>query len=158
MLASLYRIDRKSNKYYLRIVYYLISVCVNNAWILHKENRPEKQFILRDFIKEVSFSLMKPNEPVKQFNFQKKINDSSANDDVATVTKSLPAMNLEPPTETRFDSFDHWSDFVKTNNERKTCRVCKKGTTIFCRKCGVFLCHVRERNCFYKYHHDNETE
>jgi hypothetical protein len=99
MLASLYRIDRKSNKYYLRIVYYLISVCVNNAWILHKENRPEKQFILRDFIKEVSFSLMKANEPVKQFNFQKKINDLSTNDDVATVTKSLPAMNLEPPTE-----------------------------------------------------------
>ncbi len=37
MLASLYRIDRKSKKYYTRIVYYLLSVCVNNAWILHKK-------------------------------------------------------------------------------------------------------------------------
>jgi len=58
MLASLYRIDRKSRKYYTRIVYYLFSVCVNNAWILHKKNNPSNKLLLRDFILSVSESLI----------------------------------------------------------------------------------------------------
>ncbi len=38
MLMALYRIDRRSKKYYMRIVYYLLGVCTVNTWILYKLN------------------------------------------------------------------------------------------------------------------------
>jgi hypothetical protein len=38
MLLALYRIDRRSKKYYTRIIYYLCGVCTTNAWIIYKIN------------------------------------------------------------------------------------------------------------------------
>ena len=58
MFHALYRIDRRSKKYYLRIVYFLIAVAISNAWIIYKKNHPEKALSLREFQTEVSLSMM----------------------------------------------------------------------------------------------------
>ena len=39
MFMALYRIDRRSKRYCLRIVYYLFTVCCSNAWIIHKKKQ-----------------------------------------------------------------------------------------------------------------------
>jgi hypothetical protein len=59
MFLALYRIDRKSKKYHLRIVYYLFSVCCCNAWIIHKINAKlhnKKVLSLREFNLSLSIS------------------------------------------------------------------------------------------------------
>src|SRR3990167_4894940 len=38
MFHAIYRLEHRSRRFYLRIVYYLFSVCLSNAWILQKEN------------------------------------------------------------------------------------------------------------------------
>jgi len=156
MLASLYRIDRKSKKYYTRIVYYLLSVCVNNAWILHKKNNPEKKMLLREFILSVSRSLIQTNKlNSRKLNFLVISNKTQKEATVKPMSS-----NLKTNEDMRFDNLDHWPVLVKTDNERKRCKIssCKKYTKTKCSKCGVFLCLVTDRNCFFNYHHDDEEE
>jgi len=57
MLLALYKIDRRSKKYYNRIIYYLLGVCIVNAWIIYKINTGEKIGLL-EFTIEVALSLM----------------------------------------------------------------------------------------------------
>jgi hypothetical protein len=56
MFHALYRIDRRSKKYYLRIVYFLIGVALSNAWLIYKKN--VEPISLREFQTLVSLSLM----------------------------------------------------------------------------------------------------
>jgi len=150
MLASLYRIDRKSRKYYTRIVYYLFSVCVNNAWILHKKNNPSNKLLLRDFILSVSESLINARKlSGKKFNFCRT---------VTPKPKNISSSSCIANKDTRFDKLDHWVDLVKENNQRKRCKLCGVTTTSRCIKCNVFLCLVRDKNCFYIYHHNTDTD
>ena len=58
MLLALYRIDRRSKKYYNRIIFYLFGVCTTNAWTLYKINTGEKLGLL-EFPLQLSFILMK---------------------------------------------------------------------------------------------------
>jgi hypothetical protein len=62
MFHALYRIDRRSKKYYMRIVYFLIGVAISNAWLIQKINNPDKYNLLRKFQLSLSISLMKCNE------------------------------------------------------------------------------------------------
>ena len=57
MLLALYKIDRRSKKYYNRIIYYLLGVCIVNAWIIYKINTGEKIGLL-EFTIDVALSLM----------------------------------------------------------------------------------------------------
>ena len=78
-----------------------------------------------------------------------------------TVTpkpKNISSSSCIANKDTRFDKLDHWVDLVKENNQRKRCKLCGVTTTSRCIKCNVFLCLVRDRNCFYIYHHDTETD
>ena len=63
MLHSLYRIDRKSKKYYTRIIYYLFGVCMSNAWNIHKIIT-SNELTLREFTLSVSLSLMKAGKTI----------------------------------------------------------------------------------------------
>lgn len=57
MVLALYRIDRRSKKYYLRIVYFLISIAISNARIIYnKINGTEMS--LREFQLSISQSMM----------------------------------------------------------------------------------------------------
>ena len=64
MLLALYRIDRRSKKYYNRIVYYLFGVCVVNSWILYKFNIDENVTLL-EFTLQVSLSLMRAGKSLQ---------------------------------------------------------------------------------------------
>ena len=38
MLHSLYRINRRSKRWYMRIIYYLLAVCMTNSWIMYERS------------------------------------------------------------------------------------------------------------------------
>jgi len=65
MFHALYRIERRSKRWYIRIVYYLISVCVTNAWLIYKINNKGNKMALREFTLAVSDSLMRCGKNTK---------------------------------------------------------------------------------------------
>ena len=55
-----------------------------------------------------------------------------------------------PDGAARHDCFDHFAVF---DDKKHRCRFCPKGYTfIRCEKCAVFLCMLKDRNCFYGFH------
>ena len=58
MLMSLYRIDIRSKRYYNRIIYYFLVVCMVNAWNMFKWNT-SSNMPLKEFTILVSMSLMR---------------------------------------------------------------------------------------------------
>lgn len=57
----------------------------------------------------------------------------------------------------RFDKYNHWPDNDKMNS-RSRCKLpkCNLVTHVFCTKCNVHLCFTKNRNCFRKYHENEE--
>lgn len=54
----------------------------------------------------------------------------------------------------RFDKFDHWVQFDSwQSGTRCKYNKCNKTIHTYCSKCGVYLCCLRDRNCFKSYHH-----
>ncbi len=139
MFMALYRIDKRSKKYYLRIVYYFLSVCCCNAWIIHKTNAKllgNRPLSLREFNTSLSISLMKGGKPDRGNKSLRIYNNKISSEDI------------------KYDMVDHKLEFYEREDGkdgRKCCKVCKKKTLTFCSKCNAPLC-VQVRNCFSKYH------
>lgn len=57
----------------------------------------------------------------------------------------------------RYDLYNHFPEF-SDKKSRSKCNVCKQLTYVFCPKCSVFLCFIKQgRNCFKDYHHRSDT-
>lgn len=127
MLLSLYRIDRKSTKWYMRLVYHLLGITVNNSWLLSRRNQDSAKMSLREFIIEMAFGCINARKPRKL------------------------SSNRTVVSDVRYDGFDHLP-----KHQRKRLR-CKKtdchGTSVWaCDKCNVTLCLSERSNCFASYH------
>ncbi|KAL3313976.1 hypothetical protein Ciccas_007414 [Cichlidogyrus casuarinus] len=72
--------------------------------------------------------------------------------DFSDDSMSLPP--LEPLSCLRYDSFDHWPDFILGKNDQGAlCKHCLiERTDVLCSKCHVSLCFRPESNCFRAYH------
>jgi hypothetical protein len=136
MLLALYRIDRRSKKYYTRIIYYLIGVCTTNAWIIYKINTGAKISLL-EFTLQVSHSLINSGKIVRG------------------ISSAASSYNRKKTSEdVKFDDVGH---IPMIGEMRKRCKAdnCTHKSFIFCRKCNVYLCIITgnaERNCFASYH------
>lgn len=58
--------------------------------------------------------------------------------------------------EARYDGVGHLPEFDSKNSSSRCKRCHKKTTHVFCVKCNVNLCFVKDRNCFMKYHLQEE--
>ena len=94
----------------MRIVYYLIMVCVTNAWLLYKEIN-NSNIILRKFIAEIANSLMHSGKTVKRG--RPKIEENQQ-----TAKKSKKPNQTRVTLDIRFDSIDH---FMIYSEKRGTC-------------------------------------
>ena len=157
MFLALFRIDRRSKKYYLRIVYYLFSVCCCNAWIIHKINAKilrAKVFPLREFIKSLSMSLMRSGKPRNPINNNRTASESLDTDD--TSTRNYVYNSNKVSSDIRHDNVDHVPSFFPVNHSKKDtrqrCKVCGKKTNAECLKCNTPLCILLNRNCFSSFH------
>jgi hypothetical protein len=62
MLLSLYRIDRRSCKWYVRIIYYFLGIALNNSWLLYRKHLRQMgeeatAMSLKDFLLSVAKAL-----------------------------------------------------------------------------------------------------
>ena len=134
-------------------------MCVNNAWIIFKENTKSK-IGLRDFILNVSDSLIHSNKaasiPVvksKQYNFQKQKDKSAELHSLPLVMPSVKSATVN--LDIRYDDRGHLPMY---NETRKRCVYCaerkeENASYVSCVKCKISLCFVKgRRNCFLEYH------
>ncbi|CAF3396410.1 unnamed protein product [Rotaria sp. Silwood2] len=156
MLISLHRIDCRSKKYYTKIIFHLIDLCIVNGWLLYRchcfqLNIQKKNIMsLLAFRIKIADALLKSvpaTPPVKR---GRPSLDSISNENNPMITTRVVPSSV-PTTSVRLDKFDHWS----VHKSKGRCRNpgCSGYTRISCSKCLQRLCLTDNSNCFIDYHH-----
>lgn len=68
---------------------------------------------------------------------------------------------IEPPTDPRYDNIGHWAlEDPSTSRSRCKFEMCGMNnfSRFYCEKCKVHLCQTSGRNCFYNYHHFDDSK
>ncbi len=156
MFHALYRIDRRSKRWYMRIVYFLLSVCVSNSWIIYKElNKDDKNLLcLREFTLSISDSLMNADKDNRQtIGRPKSIDQSMSINEKKSSNATRKYNRTKVATDIRFDNLGHW---IIHEKKRQRCKFkdCQSLTFSKCCKCNIMLCFNAERNCFKSFHHE----
>jgi len=155
-LISYYRIHMKSKKYYLRIFFHLVDLCICNAWLLYRRdcksfNVPEKrQKDLLAFRVSISEALCKYNKdllPKKRGRPSKEPEEGTSDESKKFRASRAP----RPQEDTRKDGCGHWP-VVEAKRQRCKNGNCPGKPVFKCSKCQVHLCLNSKNNCFAKYH------
>jgi len=157
ILISLYCINVRSKKYYMKIISHLIDLSLVNAWLLYRRhcsqiNVPKKRMMsLLTFRVNAAEALLKsapPAPPAKRGRPSSK----SLSDENNSSTLQRAAPNPVPSTSVRFDKYDHW--LVQIEKGRCRNSGCTGYTRISCSKCELRLCLNEKNNCFKDYHNE----
>ena len=135
MLLSLYRNSIKGKKWYRRIIFHMLDLCVVNAWLLYTRSEGSSATIsLCDFKHDVAIGLISADTTAR------------SRDELAILPASV---NLDA----RFDRVDHFPILTDVKHAQR-CKgaECTRKTKFMCRKCKVYLC-VDRSECFYRFHH-----
>ena len=147
MFLELYRIDIRSKKWYMRIVYYFFDMAVNNAWLIHRRQCKQinvQHMSLLYLKKDIARGLV-----ITGVSQSPRVGRPSLSVTKRNTTTSRDGM---PSESVRFDQTSHFPD----TTEKGRCRYekCVRGGTsrIMCSKCKVRLCLKSDRNCFTNFH------
>ena len=155
MLLSLYRINVKTKRWYIKVFWHLIDICKVNAWNLYRRHHVQNGFSddkllsLRLFSCDLANSLVHANKPAQ--NNQRGRPSKRHSIELATSNpKSSKKASVPTPCDAiRYDEIGHWPEAVE---KRERCRFCQAHTRTKCTKCKLALCLIQERNCFKNFH------
>lgn len=150
MLIELYRTDHKSKRWYMRIFYWIIDVCIVNGWLLYK--RHCAQLSIKSRLSLLAFRMQ-----IAQTLAHLKSNPLKRRSGMAAEVGIVPAKHLihspvtpRPTVDVRYDGMNHWPQYGEKKNR---CKFCKFGYTfLYCAKCNMHLCLLPSRNCFKASH------
>lgn len=150
MLLSLYRINIRPKRWYIRILYYFIDLSIVNSWLLyrrHMEQHGKNRFTpLLEFRADIAESLIKAGKPT----IERRRGRPSLQNENQPEAKQRRFLVKNPPVVVRFDRIDHFPEHAE---KRGRCRLCSKGySQMKCVKCGILLCFTKDKNCFKDYH------
>lgn len=150
MLLELYRINIRSNKWYMRIIFWCLGVSVVNSWLLYRRHEIQKnvkpQLALIQFQSKIATALAMAGKLVSR----KRGRPSSSTDTSPLQTQKKRNTSFAAIDDVRFDNVCHFPTVIEVQGR---CKNCVKGyTKIACIKCSVRLCLTAERNCFLQYH------
>lgn len=147
MLVALYRTEMKSHRWYLPIFSQMLDMCVNNSWILYRRHigvNNIKRLSLKKFRHQIIQGLLHSGrqQPFKNY------------DSVPPAPKKIikTPCTVRPTADVKYDGYNHFPTF----GTKGRCKLCIKGqTTVMCIKCGMRLCLLPDRNCFFNFHNMN---
>lgn len=144
-LLGLYRIQLRTKKWYKKIFFHMIDMCVVNAWILWRR-KSEQYMALFDFKLAIAEHLCKVGKSKKRGRpISTPLNSPSTN----TSNKKRKRQDF-PLNSVRSDGIGHFPKWMKN---RQLCQNdCSFRSYTFCEKCNVFLCYNDKRNCFSSFH------
>lgn len=152
-LIALYRCPIRSKKPYLRLLFHFFDMAIVQSWLMYmrdadglgtqkKERLPLLAFkcdIADILMNQGKAATVKRGRPSRELEVQlesKRRRGSSAH---------VPSLNI------RTDNVGHWPVFKE---HKGRCKIpnCTGIPKVSCSKCGVYLCFVPNRNCFYRFH------
>lgn len=141
MLKSYYEIDRKSKKWWHRIFWHFVDVCVTNAFIIYKEKKYDS-LTLKKFRLQIVDALLRATIPVKQGRKSLPTPPTSHKANVSAEKRLAPGPHLP---------------IALPQTRRHRCALCstdknEKRTRWSCKFCEVPLYLCTEKNCFLKFH------
>lgn len=141
-LKSCYELDRKSKKWWHRIFFHFLDVCVVNSYVIHKQLNTGTKISLKNFKREIINSLISET----QVNNNKR---SKSHLEPLQIKKHKPYV----PPEIRNKENLHMPMY----GSRRRCAHCSTRekqirTDWMCQTCTVPLCLSKSKNCFYEYH------
>lgn len=158
-LIALYRIYVRSRKWTLRMFFHGVDLAIVNSWLEYrqhytdenKENPKEKALDLLHFRLQLAYSLMKMNIPV--IRKRGRPSDASPSSSITSTPTHYCSERKRLFMEVRHDRLDHMPNY-DSKKEATRCKFekCTKKTHVFCDKCNLHLCFLKERNCFLSFH------
>lgn len=148
MLVSLYRINIGVRRFYLRIFWNIVDMCIVNSWLLYRRHMSQmgkKYKTLVVFRSEIAQGLMNAGktEPRKR---GRPLSDK-CNTPSPPVKRNVTAVPID---DVRYDAVDHWPVHIST---KQRCRFCIYAyCRIMCEKCKMPLCLTKDKNCFKLFH------
>lgn len=147
MLVALFRTEMKSHRWYLPIFSQILDMCVNNSWILYRRHiavNNVQRLSLKKFRHHIIQGLL-------HYERQQPFKNSDAVQPAPKTIIKTPC-SVSPTTDVKYDGYNHFPTF----GSKGRCRLCTKGqTTVMCIKCGMRLCLIPDRNCFFSFHNIN---
>jgi len=144
MLVEIYRTDIKCKRYYMRIVFHIMDMCIVNSWLMYRRhckqlNIPKYNSLLI-FKTEIAQGLLSSGKG--------KLKRSKLN---LQTPPSRRKYTNKPVPDVRFDKYEHWPEYIQN---KKRCKYCPSNpySRTQCAKCEVALCYNSNRNCFRHYH------
>lgn len=150
-LVSYYRIDIRSRKYYMKLVYHFIDMAVVNSWLLYRRDCKDHGFAKKDVDDLLSFRTQvfealcyQSKESLKRRGRPSAVDLEGA--DFELKKKRGPAKPV-PEVNVRKDGIGHWPILT---DDRQRCKKsgCTGITSTKCGKCNAHLCFTKGRNCF----------
>lgn len=153
-LMSYYRMEFRSKKYYLRLIFHMIDMAVANSWLLYRrlanslEVPQRKQMNLCEFKLKLCDSLLLSGKTKGK---KRKSLGNAVSSAHTAKKKRGKATKPIPDKDIRLDKIDH---FPIISSSRGSCKLpgCKGKISVFCQKCEVHLCLESKRNCFLEFH------
>ncbi|XP_045103522.1 piggyBac transposable element-derived protein 3-like isoform X4 [Portunus trituberculatus] len=135
MLRQLYGTNRKSMKWWHRIFWGLLDMCIVNAYVVYKESHGSLPLL--DFRRDLAQGLLTYSKECSRGAPKRRKTDYTI-----------------PPSVRLSNTGIHWPKFI---GKKGRCEVCsKKGVESrpisICSHCGIHLCCNATKNCFYEFH------
>lgn len=143
-LKATYEVNRKSHKWWHRILFHFLDVCVVNAHILNKLLQGGNAVSQKDFRRRIVDGLLSN----RLVTLKRKLDRSSTRSPIR-ISKHKPTV----PVEIRLTSSSH----QPIRDTRKRCAKCSTKakqvrTEWMCSVCKVPLCLSKTKSCFQDYH------
>lgn len=153
MLVSLYRINIGTKRYYLRIFFHLVDVCIVNAWLLYRHilNKTGVKTVkpLVTFKAEVAHGLLTYG---RIYTSRKGTPTTSRQPSESPSGRLQPGPSRLVTVDSRLDNIGHLPQLTINKNRCKNCNDRNAYSRTKCIKCDAYLCYTTKRNCFIDYH------
>lgn len=143
MLKTTYQIDRKSRKWWPRILWHFVDVSIVNSFIIYNENYKHTNMTLKEFRLSIVTGL---------------VGASTETPRIGRPSGDMPQSQFKPniPLEKRWDRASH----MPLHSNSRRCALCSSRaeqhrTRWSCTICKVGLCLNDKKNCFEKFHRKN---
>lgn len=162
-MVSHYRIFIKSKKWTLRMIFHAVDLACTNSWLEYKQEAISMEFPKNKIMDSLHFkmrlaeTLIRVGKPVT---LKRKVGrPSGENIPPCTSTPSSSKktkrneFEVKPFKEIQTDLVDHFPEY-DNKKEATRCKniMCQGKTHVYCIKCNVHLCFVKNRNCFKTFH------
>lgn len=146
-LLSFYRLKTKAKKWYKRVLFHFLDLSLVNAYILYRETHEKTP--LYEFKLDVAISLMYGEVFSDPLSIGAAILRQAA---TVQFAENGDPVGGEVADFIRYDNTNHIPEHVALVPRCCKVRGCKKRSTIWCKKCHVYLCLKRGQNCFELWH------